>query len=68
MERISAAMAIGEYLRLGPAQDVPYVLILWYVSKIVYLLYEQDQFSIKSSNLFFDLIALIVREFIIRYE
>ena len=24
-------------LRLGPAQDVPYALILWYVSKTIYL-------------------------------
>ena len=25
-------------MRQGPAQDVPYDLILWYVSKIIYLL------------------------------
>ena len=54
-------------VRLGPDQDVPYALILWYVSKIIYLSQEQDQFSIKSSNLFFDLIA-VVRAFIVRYE
>ena len=29
------AWAIGK--RLGPAQDVPYALILWYVSKIIYI-------------------------------
>ena len=55
----------------GPAQDVPYNIILWYVSKIVYLLQEQEQFSINTSNLFFDLIALIaliVRAFIVRYQ
>ena len=26
-------------LRRGPAQDVPYDLILWYVLKIIYLSY-----------------------------
>ena len=29
------AWAIGK--RLGPAQGVPYALILWYVSKIIYI-------------------------------
>ena len=52
----------------GPAQDVPYDLILWYVSKIIYLSLEKDPFSIKSSNLFINLIALIVRTSIVRYH
>ena len=57
------------FLRLQrvPSQDVPNDLILWYVTKIVYLSQKQDQFSVKSSNLFIDLIALIVRMFIVRY-
>ena len=49
---------------LGLAQDTPYALILWYVPNIIYLY----QFSIKSSNLFFDLIDLIVRAFIVWYK
>ena len=53
------------YMWLGPAQDVPYALILWYVSKIICLSYEYNQFSIKSSKLF---IYLIVRAFIVRYQ
>ena len=55
-------------IRLVPAQDVPYALILWYVLKIIYSSQEQDQFAIKSLNLFFDLIALIIRAFIVRYQ
>ena len=51
-----------------PAQDGLFALILSYVAKTLYLLQEQDQFSIKSLNLFFDLIDLIVRAFIVRYR
>ena len=56
------------YIRQGPAQDFPYYLILWYVSKIIYLSQEQDQLSIKSSNLSIDLIAVLVCMFIGRYQ
>ena len=49
--------------RLVPAQDAPFALILWYVSKIIYLSKEQDKFAIKSSTLFFDQIDLIVHVF-----
>ena len=45
--------------RLGPAQDAPFALIVWYVAKTIYLSQEWDQFAIKSFNLFFDLIDLI---------
>ena len=31
------ALTILTYLRLGPAQDVPFALILWYVAKKHYL-------------------------------
>ena len=27
----------GEHCRLGPAQDVPFALIIWYVAKTIYL-------------------------------
>ena len=54
--------------KLVPYQDFPYAIILWYVLKIIYLSQEQDHFSIKSSNLFFDLISLILRAFIVRYQ
>ena len=51
---------------LGTAQDVPFALILWYIAKAIYLSQEQYQFAIKSSNLFFDMINLIVRAFYVR--
>ena len=44
---------------LGPAQDDPYALIFWYVSKIIYLILN------KELEFIFDLIALIVRAFIV---
>ena len=53
--------------RLGPAQDVPYNLILCYVSKIIYLSEESEKLLLSSSNLFINLIALIVSMFIVRY-
>ena len=34
---IISLLIIGSTFRLVPAQDVPYALILWYVSKIIYL-------------------------------
>ena len=48
---------------LVPAQDAPFALILWCVAKIIYLSQEQDQFAIKSSNLFLDRIHMILRAF-----
>ena len=47
----------------GPSQYVIYDLIICYVSKTIYLLQEQEQSSIKSSDLFIDTIALIIRTF-----
>ena len=55
----------GGVSRRGSAQGVPYDLILWYVSKIIYLSKEWEQFSVKSSNLFID---LIVRTFVVRCQ
>ena len=52
--------------RLVTAQDVPFALILWYVEKIIYFSYEQDQFLIKSSDLIFDCIDLVVCAFYVR--
>ena len=43
-----------------PSQDVPFALILWYVSKTIYLSQGQGKFAIKRSNLFFDQIDLFV--------
>ena len=51
-----------------PAQDFTYDFNIWYVSKLIYLSQEYDQFSLKSSNLFIDMIALIVRMFIVMYH
>ena len=51
-----------------PAQDVPFALIIWYVSKIIYSLWESDQFSINVLSLFFDPIAMIVHAFIVMYQ
>ena len=52
--------------RLIPAQAPPFALIFWYVAKIIYLSQEKDQFEITSSNLFFDLIDLILHAFYVR--
>ena len=48
-----------------PAQDFAYDFNIWYVSKLIYLLQEYDQFSLKSSNLFIDMKDLIARVFIV---
>ena len=50
----------------SPAHYAPFALILWYVVKTIYLLWEKYQFAIKSSNLFFNQINLIVRAFFVR--
>ena len=57
---------ITQVFILVPAQDAPFALILQYVAKTIYLSQEQDQFSIQSSNLFYDQINLIVCAFYVR--
>ena len=53
-------------VRLVPAQDGLFALILWYVAKSILRSQEQDQFALKTSNLYFYQIDLIVRVFIVR--
>ena len=61
---MSASKDIGR-IRSVPDQDGMFAIILWYVAKTLFRSQECDQFAIKSSNLFFDLIDMIVRT--IRY-
>ena len=44
-----------------PAQDVPFNLIIWYVSKTIYFIYEYYQFMIQISYVSLDLFLLFVR-------
>ena len=54
------------FIRLGPARDVIFALIISYPVKNIYSSYKYEQFAIKSSNLFFDQIDLIVLAFCVR--